>query len=541
MSLSQAISKIKKNVNIVEVIENDTKLKKTSEHEFIGSCPFHRDNHPSFTANDELGVYHCFSCGRSGNVVQYYSEKNQISQVEAAFELGNMYNIDIALLLNQENVNEINQQYLAILKLAQNYFEKTIWQNQNIIDELQQRQLSQNEITKFKIGYDDGNLVDNLSNQGIPPSQLANYGLAKVDIEQQKVFDFFANRITYPIYDEYNRLVAFSARTTQSNKSYSKYKNTKNNKYFKKQNIVYLLNDVDKAKPIYLFEGQNDAISGKIAGVQNSVASLGTSLTEMQAAKIANISQKVIICYDDDIAGHKAIKKAAKLFQTVRPDIQVFVCNDFDGFDPDEYRRKFGNQKLFEKLQTTTPIIGYLIQEVQNKNSNNNPSKQNQQYKQIIDLIAQFSSSKDEAILWLNKINQDYNLPEKNNVEKIQNAQEKYQQKKKISKSKKQAKVSDNQVIEPVILQIGSYLKDNKLLAKKIFSDYQDLICCDNVLDLVFKVIIDKPTNQFQSLLFDEINQTKCFLDEDTFAETFRNYLLKMQTELMQRFIANHS
>lgn len=541
MSLSQAISKIKKNVNIVEVIENDTKLKKTSEHEFIGSCPFHRDNHPSFTANDKLGVYHCFSCGRSGNVVQYYSEKNQISKVEAAFELGNMYNIDIALLLNQENVNEINQQYLAILKLAQNYFEKTILKNQSVIDELQQRQLSQDEITKFKIGYDDGGLVDNLSDQGIPPSLLANYGLAKVDVEQQKVFDFFANRITYPIYDEYNRLVAFSARITQKNKSYSKYKNTKNNKYFKKQNIVYLLNDVDKAKPIYLFEGQNDAISAKIAGVQNSVASLGTSLTEMQAAKIANISQKVIICYDDDAAGHKAIKKAAKLFQTIRPDIQVFVCNDFGGFDPDEYRRKFGKQKLFEKLQTTIPIIGYLIQEVQNKNSNNNPSKQNQQYKQIIDLIAQFSSSKDEAMLWLNKINQDYNLPEKNNVEKIQNAQEKYQQKKKISKNKKQAKVSDNQMIEPVILQIGSYLKDNKLLAKKIFSDYQDLICCDNILDLVFKVIIDKPTNQFQSLLFDEIEQTKCFLNDDTFAETFRNYLLKMQTELMQYFIANNT
>lgn len=541
MSLSQAISKIKKNVNIVEVIENDTKLKKTSEHEFIGSCPFHRDVHPSFTVNDDLGVYHCFSCGRSGNVVQYYSEKNQISKVEATFELGNMYNIDVALLLNQENVNEINQQYLAILKLAQNYFEKTIWQNQNIIDELQQRQLSQNEITKFKIGYDDGNLVDNLSNQGIPPSQLANFGLAKVDVEQQKVFDFFANRITYPIYDEYNRLVAFSARTTQNNKSYSKYKNTKNNKYFKKQNIVYLLNDVDKAKPIYLFEGQNDAISGKIAGVQNSVASLGTSLTEMQAAKIANISQKVVICYDDDDAGHKAIKKAAKLFQTIRPDIQIFVCNDFGGFDPDEYRRKFDNQKLFEKLQTMKPIIGYLIQEVQNKNNNSNPSKQNQQYKQIIDLIAQFSSSKDEAMLWLNKINQDYNLPEKNNVEKVQNAQEKYQQKKRTNKNKKQAKASDNQVIEPVILQIGSYLKDNKLLAKKIFSDYQDLICCDNVLDLVFKVIIDKPTNQFQSLLFDEIQQTKCFLNEDTFAETFRNYLLKMQTVLMQHFIESHS
>ena len=139
MSLSQAISKIKKNVNIAEIIENDTKLKKTSEHEFIGSCPFHRDVHPSFTVNDDLGVYHCFSCGRSGNVVQYYSEKNQISKVEAAFELGNMYNIDVSLLLNQENVNEINQQYLAILKLAQNYFEKTIWQNQSVIDELQHR------------------------------------------------------------------------------------------------------------------------------------------------------------------------------------------------------------------------------------------------------------------------------------------------------------------------------------------------------------------------------------------------------------------
>lgn len=540
MSLSQAINKIKKNVNIVEVIENDTNLKKTSEHEFIGSCPFHRDVHPSFTVNDDLGVYHCFSCGRSGNVVQYYSEKNQISKVEAAFELGNMYNIDIALLLNQENVNEIDQQYLAILKLAQNYFEKTIWKNQTVIDELQKRQLSQNEITKFKIGYDDGNLVNELSNQGIPPSQLADYGLAKIDVEQQKVFDFFQNRITYPIYDEYNRLVAFSARARQKVK-YSKYKNTKNNKYFKKQNIVYLLNEVDKAKPIYLFEGQNDAISGKIAGVQNSVASLGTSLTEMQAAKIANVSQKIIICYDDDDAGHKAIKKAAKLFQTVRPDIQISVCNDFDGFDPDEYRRKFGNQKLFEKLQTTIPIIGYLIQEVQNKNSNNNPTNQSHQYKQIIDLIAQFSSSKDEAILWLNKINQNYNLPEKNNVEKIKNAQEKYQ-KKKINKKQKQIKsISNEQVIDPVILQIGSYLKDNKLLAKKIFSDYQDLICCDNTLNLLFKVIIEEPTNQFQLLLFDKIQRTKCFLNEDTFAETFRNYLLKMQTELMQYFIANHS
>lgn len=421
MAIKDAVHAILDNVNIIDVISQDTHLAERANHEYLGSCPFHVDKNPSFTVNSDKQVFHCFSCGRSGNVITYVKEKYGYSFFDAIKYLADEYNISLNGVISAEDqeLSAKRKAYYELMNLAQEYFVQQLNNHQKELDYLLNiRKLDKDTIEKFGIGFDDGKLYQYLSSEkGYLMEELSNNGLVKLDNVHNKVYDFFEQRITFPIKDKYGHIIAYSARTLDKNNP-AKYKNSVNNSFFNKNQVLYnqdavinYLKNKDK-KSVYLFEGQNDVISAVASGKQNSVASLGTSLTDNQIVNLINLADEVIISYDGDAAGHKAILRAANNLKVIDPDIQLSIIQLPDGLDPDDYRRKYDTEKLNNELSQTIPIIEYLIklkfQDFQ-KNTKQTISDRSKLYKDCQAIIYHYANNIEQA-MYLEQLNKTFHI-----------------------------------------------------------------------------------------------------------------------------------
>ncbi len=399
--------------DIVQIISEYIPLEKKG-NDFKGLCPFHNDSNPSLSVSPTKKVFKCFSCNTAGNVIQFVQKIENITFLEALKKVASKSGITLNI---KENPLEIrNQKYYQIMSQASDIYEfylKNTVEGQKALDYLNKRNLNEEIIKRFHIGLSSHNeniLVKTLLDNGkILPLDLQELGL--VGNNNNRYFDLFNGRVMFPLKDLKGNIVGFSGRIYDS-QSNSKYINSQENIIFKKSNILYnysdAFNDIKLKGHVIIFEGFMDVIAAFRAGVNNTLATMGTALTEEQIKIILKLTNNITLCYDGDDPGIEASKRAIKLFAKYGVNVKMVMLPL--GMDPDDYINKYGAEATKDLLlNNNLSSVDYLYSIEKNKlniyDSNSLVSFQ----RNVFELIKYFNSATMKVYL-LNLLSKDLNV-----------------------------------------------------------------------------------------------------------------------------------
>jgi DNA primase len=346
------ISKIMDTARIEEVVGDFVALKKRGTS-LIGNCPFHNEKTPSFHVSVTKGIYKCFGCGKGGDAVHFIMDHEKYSYPEALKFLAQKYNITVeeTVQSNQdvEAQNARESLYIAS-QFAASFFANELWTGADGraigLSYFKERGFREDILKKFELGYSP-DVWDALTvkavNSGYKEEHLERTGLA-IRNDKGKLYDRFRGRVMFPIHNFTGRVIGFGGRTLKTDKNVPKYVNSPESDIYHKSNVLYGLFHAKKAirdtDNCYLVEGYADVLSVHQAGVENVVASSGTSLTVEQIRLIGRFTQNVTILYDGDAAGIKASLRGLDMI--LEEGLNVKVVNFPDGHDPDSYMHKVG-------------------------------------------------------------------------------------------------------------------------------------------------------------------------------------------------------
>lgn len=359
----QLISEIKNSVNIVDVIGEVVQLTKAGRN-FLGLCPFHGEKTPSFNVVEDKQFYHCFGCGRSGDVFKFIEDYRGVSFMEAVQIVGDQVGIQVqALAPSQSRGHQADgkQPFYEIHQEAAKFYHAilmTTKMGEDARQYLYDRGLDDEVLRHFQIGLApaEGNYLYQSVSGKFSENIMAESGLFHIS-DMGTMYDAFQDRIMFPLSDDTGRVIAFSGRLwrdqAEGTKPQGKYKNSRSTLLFNKSYELYHL---DKAKQVakknhelYLMEGFMDVIAAYRAGIENAVASMGTALTQEHVAHLSKFTKKVILAYDGDKAGRLATAKALEVLDKH----EVEVVQIPDQMDPDEYLNKNSPQALADLLEKT--------------------------------------------------------------------------------------------------------------------------------------------------------------------------------------------
>ncbi len=374
------ISEIKNSVNIVDVIGEVVKLTKSGRN-YLGLCPFHQEKTPSFNVIEDKQFFHCFGCGKSGDVFKFLEEYRQITFMESVKILSERIGMDLALEVpNQTQAKQNPHQKLFDINQDASKFYQAVLKTTKVGEEarnyLYQRGLDDQMIDYFNIGLapDESNYLYQSLSPRYDEDTILNSGLFNLS-EAGSIFDSFRNRIIFPLTDENGHVIGFSGRIwTQADqdRKEAKYKNTRATTIFNKSYELYHL---DKARPVmakshevYLMEGFMDVIAAYRAGIENAVASMGTALTPEHVKHLKKFTKKVILTYDGDKAGQNAIAKSLDILQ----DLTVEIVRIPNQMDPDEFIKANSADELAKLLtQSRISSTEFWIQYLRPENVDN--------------------------------------------------------------------------------------------------------------------------------------------------------------------------
>lgn len=362
------IQKLVDELDIVQVIGEYVVLKKAGAN-YKGLSPFKEENTPSFVVSPRKKIYKDFSTGDGGDVIKFYRKINNLSFYEAVNELARKYNISIKTFYEDSSRITENEKYYEIMKQAQIYFSKNIFNSSEALNYMDNRGYLEVDLRKFGIGFSENKwdgLLSYLTNKGYSIDDLLELGLV-IKNENGNIFDYFRNRIIFPIYNDNMKIVGFGGRTINTDENTPKYLNSPESKIFKKGKELFgLLNrgeQIRKRGVAILMEGYLDVLTAHKNGFEFAVASLGTAFTIEQAEYLKRYATNVIIAYDNDSAGKNATVKAANILKKYDFNIR---CLTIDGEvkDPDEYLKKYGKKAFLKLLKTTTvEVFEYIYEE----------------------------------------------------------------------------------------------------------------------------------------------------------------------------------
>lgn len=358
------IKQILDKADIVAIIGEHIRLEKKG-NDYKGICPFHDDSNPSLSVSPNKKVFKCFSCGETGNAITFVQKFKHISFPEAVKYVGEKCGIEV----NTGNISH-KQNFEKLYKIMQDatsYYEfylKNSIEGKNALEYLHNRKLDDQIIKRFRIGLSssENNLLFEAMTKKEEPYLPVD--LIKCGLIRDNHSDMFRNRIIFPIDDVNGHIVGLSGRIFNSNqRNEPKYINSQENDIFKKGNILYnysySLNDIKKKNRIYIFEGFMDVIAAYKANVLNTVATMGTALTDNHIKMIKKLTSNIVLCFDGDIAGITATKRAISLFLKENMNVNVMLLPE--GMDPDEYLLKYGSASLNDFLENKSiSSIDYL-------------------------------------------------------------------------------------------------------------------------------------------------------------------------------------
>ncbi|MDU4277183.1 MAG: DNA primase [Finegoldia magna] len=402
------IDEIKSVADIVSVIGDYVELKRAGSN-YVGLCPFHNEKTPSFSVSPSKGIFHCFGCGVGGDVISFIMQKEGLSYPEAIKFLADK----LGILVETNEVNkekyEHRKKLFEINNEAKLFYYKNLLINDIPKEYIKKRNLNNNLINKFIIGYADGknSLYRHLLQKGYQKDDIIEVGLINQD-EKGNVYDKFRNRLMFPIIDIRGNVIGFGGRALADSRA--KYMNSPQSLAYDKSKNVYGVSNLKnstKVGKIILVEGYMDVISLTNYGFDYAIASLGTSLTHDQAKLIKRYCKNIYICYDGDSAGQNATSRAIEIFkeQDISPNIIVIP----DNMDPDDYIKQFGNESFDRLIDNAVDSVIYEYKKILQKYDINDVKEKIQ----LIDDLTTLLSKLDREVIrdeYIKRFSDDLNI-----------------------------------------------------------------------------------------------------------------------------------
>ena len=398
------IQQILSRIDIIEIVGTFVKLKKRGTS-YLGLCPFHNEKSPSFTVSPAKEIYKCFGCGRSGNSIGFLMEHEKYTYVEALRWLAQRYNVEIeetAVSPEQKLQQQSAESLFIINNFAQQFFSNHLLnteEGQDVgLSYLKQRGFSEEIIKKFQIGFNP-EARDSFAKAAIQAQYnielLQKSGL--VAVRDEKPVDNYRGRIIFPIHNQSGKVVGFGARILKTNDKAPKYINTPENDIYVKSKILYgsyfARMAIDKADECLLVEGYTDVVSLHQAGIENVVASGGTSLTPDQLRLVKKYTNNLTIIYDGDGAGIKAALRGLDLALEESLNVKLVLIPDKE--DPDSYVNKVGAVAFKEFIAANKKDFILFQLEVSLKDAGNDSVKKSAVVNQVAETISKINKAED--------------------------------------------------------------------------------------------------------------------------------------------------
>ena len=398
------IQQILSRIDIIEIVGTFVKLKKRGTN-YLGLCPFHNEKSPSFTVSPAKEIYKCFGCGRSGNSIGFLMEHEKYTYVEALRWLAQRYNVEIeeTEVSPEQKLQQQSAESLFIINnFAQQFFTNHLLnteEGQDIgLSYLKQRGFRVEIIKKFQLGFNP-EARDSFAKAAIQAQYnielLQKSGL--VAIRDERPVDNYRGRIIFPIHNQSGKVVGFGARILKTNDKAPKYINTPENDIYVKSKILYgsyfARMAIDKADECLLVEGYTDVVSLHQAGIENVVASGGTSLTPDQLRLVKKYTNNLTIIYDGDSAGIKAALRGLDLALEESLNVRLVLIPDKE--DPDSYVNKVGAAAFTEFIAANKKDFILFQLEVSLKEAGTDSVKKSAVVNQVAETISKINKAED--------------------------------------------------------------------------------------------------------------------------------------------------
>jgi DNA primase len=364
------LDEIRARVSLAEVIGRRARLVKKGR-EFTGLCPFHNEKSPSFTVNEDKGFFHCFGCGVHGDVITFVRQSQNMSFVEAVEALAGEAGLEVPKATPQERERAIRQKTLnEVTEAACVFFQAQLMSQAGAEARgyLERRGLDRAAIERFRLGYAPQVLGGNglLKQQllkDFPEPMLLEAGLVVQREDGRPSFDYFRDRVMFPILDRSGKVIAFGGRVMGDAKP--KYLNSPDTPIFHKGSVLYGLSwarqGVGKGAEAVVTEGYMDVIALHRAGFEGAVAPLGTALTEDQLGELWRLAAEPILCFDGDAAGQRAAARALeRALPLVKPGKSLRFSMMPTGEDPDTLIGQYGSAAMQKVLSDAVPLSQFL-------------------------------------------------------------------------------------------------------------------------------------------------------------------------------------
>ena len=398
---------LRQRLSLVDVISRRVPLKKKGQN-YWGCCPFHNEKTPSFSVNEDKGFYHCFGCGEHGDIISFTMKSENVDFKTAISELADMAGIKMPEI-KQKSPAQIaaEESYIDITERAAKIYQDLLYKEsgKHALEYIKNRGFSDEMIKKYRIGYAPKSNIIASSFNNIKIDKLTVTGLVRVG--NYGLYDFFRDKLMFPIFNAHNQIVAFSGRSLDG--SEPKYINTTDTELFHKRQTLFGFNfardAIHRANRSIVVEGQIDAIQMQNHGFGETVAPLGTALTEDHIAILCKSNRNIVFCFDGDTAGQKAAVRACTMvlpFLRETSDVRfAFVTG---GKDPDEILKNNGESAMRKIIDNAMPLIDFLWESVNKNYLINTPGGRTSAEKYLKDSLSKINDK-----IFQNEIEQEFN------------------------------------------------------------------------------------------------------------------------------------
>lgn len=428
----QVMEAIKDRCDIVDLIGSYVPLRRAGSN-YNGSCPFHSEKTPSFTVFPDSQSFFCFGCEAGGDAFTFIMRAENLDYPNAIEFLAKRTGVDLPRSAEEEKRGLSRKRVYEMNLIAARFFRDCLFDpvlgREGMAYLQDKRGLSVPVIRRFGLGFapnDFSALVTVLKKEGYTEQEMKEAFLCGISQKNGRAYDYFRNRIMFPVIDTTGNVVAFSGRDVGGD-SKAKYLNSSDTPGFQKRKHLYALNFAKNhcADEMILCEGNMDVVALHAAGFENAVASLGTALTDDHARIMAKYTKQVILAYDADEAGLRAAHRAMGIFAKVGLDVRILRMEGAK--DPDEFIQKFGADKFRQLLKKSSTGFDFKLQTVLSRHDITLPDEKIKAAAELCEIVARVYSSAEREV-YINAVAEKLKLSTdslKGDVERIRRTQAK--------------------------------------------------------------------------------------------------------------------
>ncbi len=397
---SDFLTELKRKNDLVSVMSNYLKLEQKGSR-FWACCPFHSEKTPSLSINEEEGIYYCFGCKESGDVIKFIQKMENIDFMDAVKLLAEKAGMEIPALQGSEErkqSRQLKERVLLALDFAYKHYMENLYNKdaKKAQDYIKLRKFTRRELEDFKIGYSKNwtDMVEYLQDKGFSEKEMTEAGICGK--KNNHLFDVLGERLVFPIFNSFGECIGFSARALEKT-DFAKYKNTAETIVFQKGKVVFGINILKAQKQqqlldkIILVEGQMDVIAMHKSGFKSTVACMGTALTKDHVSELKRYNENIYLCFDADGAGLKATLRAIDMLRNENVNLKVVRLQG--GKDPDEVLQTLGKENLEKQIENALPYMDFLIEHLKSQYNLNLAEEKGKFVKEVLLQIKKLGSA----------------------------------------------------------------------------------------------------------------------------------------------------